>query len=777
MEVLAIDFTSVFLLLIFSTVVVFSLAGLAYVAFTFFKFRKREERSIDSVLLQVGVPRGNEIKIDAMEQLFASLYSIKKGGWKQKFSVQPAVSFEIVAKKEDIRFYVWTPRELKDLMEKLIHGAYPDAEVLEVEEHNIFFEAGKVAYKSFQISRSNFYPLKTFKELPTDPLASLTSSLAKMGEGEGAAIQILVSPADSSWQKEGRRFISDTKKQESDPEKAKFATSAKTLEAVESKIGKPGFETSVRVVVTAASSETAKMHLSNIGASFEQFAGENNSLKGRKIRSKGAFMEDFLYRYQPMFHLLGNRPSILNSEELATIFHFPNKQVTTPHIYWLYAKTAPAPAEVASEGLFLGVSNYRGIKRPVYINDDDRRRHMYIIGKTGTGKTELLKDLIMQDIRAGKGICFMDPHGDAIEDLLTMIPPERAEDVIYFDPGDSERPMGLNLLEAHTEDQRHFVATSVINMMYKLFDPYKTGIVGPRFEHAVRNAMLTAMAEDGNTFVEVMRILTDARFVQDILPKVTDPIVRRYWTDQIAQTADFHKSEVLDYIVSKFGRFVTNKMIRNIIGQSQSSFDFRRVMDEGKILFINLAKGKIGEENSNFLGLVLVPRILMAAMSRQDVPEDQRRDFFLYVDEFQNFATPDFAQILSEARKYRLNLTVANQFIGQVEEEVKNAVFGNVGSVICFRVGVTDASYLAHEFSPVFSEDDLLNIERYHVYIKTIVNNEPVPPFSMDLTKDLTKQKESMNKRVAEIIKEMSRLRYGRDLRLVEAEIVRRAKL
>ncbi|OGM57868.1 hypothetical protein A3E46_01060 [Candidatus Woesebacteria bacterium RIFCSPHIGHO2_12_FULL_46_16] len=425
----------------------------------------------------------------------------------------------------------------------------------------------------------------------------------------------------------------------------------------------------------------------------------------------------------------------------------------------------------------MGVSNYRGIKRPVYINDDDRRRHMYIIGKTGTGKTELLKDLIMQDIRAGKGICFMDPHGDAIEDLLTMIPPERAEDVIYFDPGDSERPMGLNLLEAHTEDQRHFVATSVINMMYKLFDPYKTGIVGPRFEHAVRNAMLTAMAEDGNTFVEVMRILTDARFVQDILPKVTDPIVKRYWTDQIAQTADFHKSEVLDYIVSKFGRFVTNKMIRNIIGQSQSSFDFRRVMDEGKILFINLAKGKIGEENSNFLGLVLVPRILMAAMSRQDVPEDQRRDFFLYVDEFQNFATPDFAQILSEARKYRLNLTVANQFIGQVEEEVKNAVFGNVGSVICFRVGVTDASYLAHEFSPVFSEDDLLNIERYHVYIKTIVNNEPVPPFSMDLTKDLTKQKESMNKRVAEIIKEMSRLRYGRDLRLVEAEIVRRAKL
>jgi len=765
--------TGLILLGFFSLLIAF----LGYVVFTIFRHRGREEHSLDSVLLQVAVPRGNEIKIDAMEQLFASLYSIKKGGFKQKFTAQPTVSFEIVGKKEDIRFYVWTPSKLKDLVEKQIHGAYPEAEVTEVEEYNIFSEEGKVAYKSFQLSRGNFYPVKTFKDLPTDALASLTSALAKMGEGEAAAIQILVSPADSSWQSEGRKYISDTKKQEADPEKAKFSTSAKTLEAVEAKIGKPGFETSIRIVAVAASSEAAKMNLDNIASTFEQFSSETNGLRKRKIRSRGSFMEDFLYRYQPMFHVLGSHSSILNSEELATLYHFPNKQVTTPHIFWLYSKTAPAPSEIPAQGLYLGASSYRGIKRPVYIGDDDRRRHVYIIGKTGTGKTELLKSLIMQDIKAGKGICFMDPHGDAIEDLLKLIPPERAEDIIYFNPGDTERPMGLNLLEATTEDEKHFVATSVINMMYKLFDPYKTGIVGPRFEHAVRNAMLTAMSDEGSTFVEVMRILTDANFVQELLPKVTDPIVRRYWTDQIAQTADFHKSEVLDYIVSKFGRFVTNKMIRNIIGQSKSSFSFRKVMDEGKILLINLAKGEIGEENSNFLGLVLVPRILMAAMSRQDVPEDQRRDFYLYVDEFQNFATPDFAQILSEARKYRLNLCVANQFIGQVEEEVKNAVFGNVGTIIAYRVGVTDASYLSHEFTPTFAEDDLLNIERYHVYTKTIVNNEPVPPFSMDLTRDLTKEKETQNERVSEIIKEMSRLRYGRDMRLVEAEITRRAKL
>lgn len=753
------------------------LVVLGYIVFTVFRYRGREERSIDSVLLQVAVPRDNEIKIDAMEQLFASLYSIKKGGWKQRFSTQPTVSFEIVAKQEDIRFYVWSPKKLQDLVEKQIHGAYPDAEITEVPEYNIFSDDAKVAYKSLQLKKKNYYPLKTYKDLPTDPLASVTSALAKMGEEEAAAIQILVSPAGSDWQKEGSSFISETKKQESDPEQAKYAVPAKELESVESKVAKPGFETSIRMVVVSKNEESAKAHLSNIEAAFEQFSGEYNSLGTRKIRRKGSFMKDFLYRYQPMFHLLGNRESILNAEELATIYHFPNKQVTTPHIHWLYAKTAPAPAQVPTEGLYLGMSTYRGIKRPVYIADDDRRRHMYIIGKTGTGKTELLKDLIMQDIKEGRGVCFMDPHGDAVRDILELIPPERAEDVIYFNPADTDRPMGLNLLEAKTEDQKHFAATAVINMMYKLFDPYKTGIVGPRFEHAVRNAMLTAMSDEGSTFVEVVRILTDSKYVQEILPKVEDPIVKRYWTDQIAQTADFHKSEVLDYIVSKFGRFVTNRMIRNIIGQSKSAFSFREVMDEGKILLINLAKGELGEENSNFLGLVLVPRILMSAMSRQDVPENERRDFYLYVDEFQNFATPDFAQILSEARKYRLNLTVANQFIGQVEEEVKNAVFGNVGSIVSFRIGVTDANYLSHEFSPTFDTDDLLNIERFHVYIKTTVNNEPVPPFSMDLTKDISKEEEMKDPRVAEIIKEMSRLKYGRDVRLVEAEIARRAKL
>ncbi len=776
MNVLTSLLTTIFLgLFAFMFFFLFFLAILWYVIERV-RANDREEKSLESILLEVTVPRGNEIKVDAMEQLISSFASIKKSGWKMRFKSQPTISFEILGRNEDIRFFIWVPKDLRDFIEKQINGAYSDAHVIEVPEYEIFTEEGKVAYKAFELRKENYFPIKTFKELPTDALATITSAIGKMSKGEAAAVQILVSPTQSEWQKEGRAFISNTKKQESDPTKAKFSVSAKTLEAVENKVSKPGFAVAIRIVVVSESETTANVHLSNIASSFAQYSSDVNSFTSKKIKNKGAFVENFIYRYMPS-GIFDRSVSILNSEEIATVFHFPNKLVATPHIKWLNAKTAPAPAEIPQEGLFMGYSTYRGLKRPVYISEVDRQRHTYIIGKTGTGKSKFLQSQILQDIEAGRGLCFMDPHGDAVEELLGMIPPERAEDVIYFRPSDSLRPMGLNLLEAKTEDQKHFVATSVINMMYKLFDPYKTGIVGPRFEHAVRNAILTVLADEGATFVEVMRVLTDANYVRELLPKVDDPIVRRYWTDQIAQTSDFHKSEVLDYITSKFGRFVTNKMIRNIIGQSQSSFNFREVMDQGKILFINLSKGELGEENSNFLGLVIVPRILMAAMSRSDIPEEQRRDFYLYVDEFQNFATPDFAQILSEARKYHLSLTVANQFIGQIDDEIKNAIFGNVGTLITYRVGVSDAQYLAHEFTPTFGEDDLLNIEKYNVYMKTIVQNEPVPPFSMAVPGDIMDKLKNRNLKLAEALKEMSRLKFGRDVRLVEQEITRRAKL
>lgn len=758
---------------------------LGYLLILWIKYKDREKESLHSVLLQVSVPRDNETKIDAAEQMFSSLSGLRIGGRFAFLKEQPHISFEIVGFPGDIRFYIYVSSHLRDLVEKQINGAYPDAEILVVSdtegkktglavgnEYNIFSKEGKIAFASLKLKGAEYEPIKVYKDLPVDPLLSITSVLAKMQEGEGAAMQIMFEPAAGEWKKHGRHHIATTKKSEANPETAKYSSDAKEIEAIENKLSKPGFETTIRLIVSSTSKEAAKAHLDNLISTFSQFSGVN-SFKKNKLRFKGFFLTDFIYRYMP----IRGQVSLLTSEELATIFHFPNKSVTTPNIHWITAKRAPAPPNIPDSGLYLGKSTYRGLSKPIYMSLDDRRRHMYIIGKTGTGKSEFLKDMIMQDIRGGQGIAVIDPHGDLIEDILPMVPAKRAEDVILFDPSDTARPMGFNMLDAQTEEQKHYVVSSIIGLMYKLFDPHQTGIIGPRFEHAIRNAMLTVMYEKGSTFVEVVRALTDSAFVQELLPKVQDPIVRRYWTDQIAQTSDFHKSEVLDYITSKFGRFVTNKMIRNIIGQSESAFNFRKVMDEQKILLINLSKGRIGEENSSFLGLVLVPKILVAAMSRQDMPKDQRKDFFLYVDEFQNFATPDFAQILSEARKYKLNLIVANQFIGQMEEEVKNAIFGNVGTLVSFRVGVTDANYLQHEFQPTFTESDLINIERYNTYIKTIVNGEPVPPFSMDLTRDMTAEKRLANPRVAELIKELSRLTYGRDVQVVEAEMAQRAKL
>ncbi len=761
--------------------------GLGYFLLLWFRNRKRESDSLNSTLLQVAVSRDNEVKIDAAEQLFTSLASIRKTNKMAYFGAQPHISFEIVGTPGDIRFYVNVPNKLRDFVEKQINGAYPDADIMPVSdpaakqrannilgsEYNIFSEKGKVAFASLYLKGAPYMPIKVFKDFPVDPLASITSILAKMSEGEGAAIQILIRPADPKWRSIGKSYISKTKKGEANPETAKYSTDAKEMEGVENKTNKAGFDCTVRLVVSSSSHEAAEAHLSNMVQAYSQYNGANSFKKNKHRFFKGSFITDFIYRYFPLF----GHTSLLNSEELATLFHFPNKSITTPGIYWVTSKRSPAPANIPTDGLYLGKSTYRGISRPIHISDDDRRRHMYIIGKTGTGKSEFLKQMIMQDIKNGKGLAVIDPHGDLVEDVLQMMPPERAEDVILFDPADTSRPMSLNMLEAETEEQKHYVVSSLIGLMYKLFDPNKTGIIGPRFEHAIRNAMLTVMYAKGSTLIELVRALTDQAFVQEILPLVDDPIIRRYWTDQIAQTSDFHKSEVLDYIVSKFGRFVTNKMIRNIIGQSDSSFNFRKVMDEGKIILVNLSKGKIGEENSSFLGLVLVPKILTAAMSRQNIPQSERRDFYLYVDEFQNFATPDFAQILSEARKYRLNLIVANQFIGQMDEEVKNAIFGNVGTIASFRVGVTDANYIQHEFQPTFSEADLINVDRFNCYMKTLVNGEPAPPFSLDTTKNIEEEKKLMNPRVAELVKELSKLKYGRDVHLVEAEITQRAKL
>ena len=763
-------FSQLALLLFVGTI----LAVFGYMIFQWFKHRKREAYALNFVTLMIRLPKDNEIKIDAAEQMFSGLYSVKRRGILAWMKPEHSFAFEIVALKEEIAIYVSCPAALRDLVEKQIHGAYPNADIKEVEEVNIFSEKGKVDFAAICFEKSNYFPIKTYKDLPTDGLSLITSALSKMGDGEGAIIQILLTPESKSWQQKGRGFVQSEKKREADPDKATYGHDPKEMEAINSKVEKPGFRVAIRVVVSSPNETTAESHVNNIVGAFSQFSSAYNSFKRGRVFLKHLFMIDFIYRYLPLFK---RNTIILNTEEIATVFHLPNKTVETHHIKWLNAKNAPAPNSIPTTGLYLGASHYRGDVRKVHIGHEDRRRHMYIVGKTGTGKSEFLKEMILQDIEQGKGVCAIDPHGEFVEDILQLMPPERADDVIYFNPSDLDRPMGMNMMEADSEEQRHFVVGSIIGLMYKLYDPHRTGIIGPRFEHAIRNAMLTIMYKPGSTFIELVRCLTDQKYVQELLPIVKDPVVRRYWTDQIAQTSDFHKSEVLDYIVSKFGRFVTNKTMRNIIGQPTSAFNFREAMDQNKIILCNLSKGILGEEDAKFLGLILVPKVLTAAMSRQDMAMDKRNDFYLYVDEFQNYATEDFAVILSEARKYRLNLIVANQFVAQIDEDVKNAVFGNVGTMVSFRVGVPDANFLQHEFAPIFNEIDLTNIEKYHVYMKTIVNNEPVPPFSMSLAKDMDKVKARMNPKQAEMIKQLSRLKYGKDKDEVEREIQSRSNL
>lgn len=770
------------LLFFLGVVILFVLVYFIYLLFKQFqravKNNSLEKKSLDNVLYEIQVPRNNEIEIQAADQLFSSLTGIqgKDGKFKSMFGAKDSVSFEVVAFPQLIKFYVSAPKKLSQMVEKQINAVYSEAEIMLVPEYNIFPEKARVAYTSLVLDKDNYKGVRTYEELPNDAISSITSAMSKVGKGEAMALQVIVTPAGSEWRNAGKGFVGKVRENNSDPEKKKMDVDDDVLASIEKKCEKPGFRTDIRLVSVAENDSEAITNLGSLLSVFDQFNKEgSNRLKKKGSSNKRQFIKDFIYR-------IPRESSILNTAELATIYHFPNQNVKTPHINWLLSKKAPASSKVPERkdpmSIWLGVNQYRDMSKNVYLKLDDRRRHFYYVGKTGAGKSYFLQQMVLQDILQGAGVAFLDPHGDAVEWVLDRIPPERAEDVVYFNPADTERPMGLNIIEYHSENDKHLVTNAFINLLYKMFDPNKQGIVGPRLEQSVRAAMLTAMAIPGSTLIEVMRIITDDKFMKTFLPKLDDEMVKRFWTDQMAQTSDFHKSEILGYIVSKFDRFVVNKMMRNILGQSYSGFNMRQIMDEGKILLVNLSKGLVGEENSQFLGLLLIPKILSAAMARADMSIESRRDFFLYVDEFQNFATEDFAQILSEARKYRLNLTVANQYIAQLDEKIRDAVFGNVGTMASFKVGIDDAAYLQNWFSPIFDQDDLINLENIDTYIKLLVDGEYPAPFSMNThLKHAPFDWKTTNSEMGQLVKELSRLRYGRDRSLVEAEISKRAAL
>jgi len=722
-------------------------------------------------------------------------------GFKSRIYGQRHISFEIIVHESLVHYYAIVPAVLTDVVRQAIAAAYPSARLEEVEEHNIFNQAGKISGTiggEFTLKKSYVYPIATYQESKRDAARALLNALSTATRDDGVAIQIMMRPATESWAKNSIYTANKIKKDKGvkssglgdifkpknlmealwkPPEAKDVKSEDKQLssleqglvEAIEEKTRHPGYEVLIRVVVSSNVAAKSQALLKNIIASFSLFdSPTNNGFKFSISKDIEELVTAYIFRFFPQ----SVTQNILNSVELATLFHLPNQNsIPTSQVQRQMAKQVDGPVEVMDEGFLLGYNEFRGIKKQIRLSTNDRRRHTYFVGQTGTGKSVLLENLAYQDMMDGRGFAFIDPHGDSAEKILGMVPKERVEDVIYFSPGDMENPIGLNLFEFDTQDQRDFLIQEAIAMLYRLYDPGHTGIIGPRYEHWFRNAALTIMSDpNGSTFIDVPQVFNDQSFTDEKLKYVTDRTVLDFWNKEMAQTSEANKSEVLGWFVSKFGAFLSNEMMRNVLGQTKSGFNMREIMDNKKILIVNLSKGLTGELNSQLLGMIFIMKFQAAAMGRSNMPEDEREDFALYVDEFQNFATDSFATILSEARKYRLNLVLANQFMTQLTDNIREAVIGNVGTIISGRVGITDAEILQKKFAPTFDAEDLTKLPNYQTISSVMINGVPSAAFSMSLVPPMGKS----NPQLQDALKKLSAAKYGRPRAQVEKEIFAR---
>lgn len=776
--------------------------------------QKNFERGLKMVPLLIHLPpqsedtetAGRDVRdlldenISRAQVVYNIIASTLQKGFKSRFYGQRHFAFEIVGTRGFVHFYAAVPIALVDVVKQAVVSAYPSARLEEVAEHNIFSPVGKISGTiggELTLKEHFAYPIATYQDLKRDAMQSVLNALFSLDKEDGAGIQILMRPADSSWRKKasavaGKKrkgkekkggmalarqiFSALTKPPETKGEGSKDKPELSSLEqsildAIDDKTRHPGYEVLIRVVASSNIAQRAQAILNNIVASFALFDAQGkNGFKYSPNKDIESFVTAYILRFFPP----ESNQSILNSVELATIFHFPDQRsIPTTQLERQASKQVDGPRNIPEDGILLGYNIFRGVKKPIRLSENDRRRHVYVVGQTGTGKSTFLENMALQDMLSGKGFAFIDPHGDAAERLLAMVPKERTEDVVYFSPADMDYPLGLNLFEFDTPDQRDFLIQEAINMLYKLYDPQHQGIIGPRYEHWFRHAAITVMSNpEGGTFIDIPKVFTDKQYERRLKTHVTDPTTLDFWNKEMAQTSDYHKSEVLGWFVSKFGAFLSNEMMRNIIGQSKSAFNLREIMDKGKILLVNLSKGRSGELNSKLLGMIFVMKFQAAAMSRASVPNEERPDFSLYVDEFQNFSTDSFADILSEARKYGLNLIVANQFTTQLTDEIRDAVFGNVGSIVSFRVGTNDAEFLAKQFAPVFDMDDLQRLPNYNTVTRMLIGGVPAQPFSMSIMPPLG----TPNKQLGIALKQLSAAKFGRPKAIVSKEIFERLK-
>ena len=783
---------------------IFSLGFLAFIFVLKNKFSNEEKEEVfedvrDPVMMQVLVPRENDKTPLAAEQMFASLHGLLGDS---KVGVD-AISFEIVSTGESgIRFFVVSPKQLAKFVEGQVYAQYPNADIKYVQDYTLenagngsFITTGEVEF-----IKDYIFPIKTFRDFEVDPLAAITGAISDLKLNESAWIQLIIRPVANYWQEESKKYITAIKdgvdlnenfgkklaklfdaigktlttSAEDGPAKKEIVKLApgqeEELARIEEKMLKVGFEFVIRIITKAESKERSEQILRDSVASFKQFTTAHLNSFSYSLEEKRAkeIYSEYLSR-----KLTEDVIDIMNIEEIASVYHMPNISVETPNIAWSRSKKLEPPMNLPIESDY-GVSvfadtDYREHRINFGLKPEDRRRHFYLLGKTGVGKSTLFKNMFIADILRGEGACFVDPHGEAVEELLDFIPPERIDDVVYFDPTDINHPVGFNLLELEDKSQRDLIADGVVEVFKKQFgDSW-----GPRLQYILTNTVSTLLEAQNTTLLSVIRMLTDNNYRKFILKQVNDPILLKFWEEEFAQMSSNTRlvTEAVAPIQNKVGRFISSAVIRNIIGQVKSTIDLREIMDNKKILLVNLAQGKLGEETASLLGGMIITRLQSTAMERTDLPFDEREDFYLFVDEFQNFATESFAKILSEARKYKLDLTMTNQYIDQLPLTVRQAIFGNVGTLGSYVVSQSDAAILEKEFAPDVSADDLVSLDSHAMYIKLCIDGMTSVPFS---AKSLPPRYTPYG--LKDRVIEASREKYSVDRMVIEDKIMRWSK-
>ncbi len=780
----------------------------AYFAWQIWQNKRRVAfvQSSEQTILHIIVPKDNEKKELSAEQMFASLHNILKpqSQLTGEGSLQDHISFEIAAEKNLINFYVWLPVQLKDYVQSQIYAQYPTVQIQEMDQDYAKSELeereGFVA--EITLTKDEIFPIRTFPTFEVDPLAGITTALSTLEDNEEIWLQILIRPIDDSWHARSHSYIENSKtggksspfdnwqqrlllmpfilvgmlfkaavvgpgkpEDKKKEEKKELPTGQTTINtAIETKAQKLGYTVKIRTAYIGKDGNVAKQRLQALVGGFKQFNTINlNGFTGRGVDNKPDRLDEYRAR------LFDDSGFILNIEELASLWHLPHISVETPNIAWTSTKVGEPPTNLPTQSntatdeiSLIGGTTFRQGDVKFGLKREDRKRHLYIIGKSGVGKTYLLQLLTLSDIYHNHGFAVVDPHGDYAQDVMRYIPENRIDDVVYFNPADLDFPISFNPMENTDPNMRASIASEIVGVLKKMFaDSW-----GPRLEHILRFTLLALLEAPDATMLGITRMLTDKGYRKQVVNSVTDPVVKAFWVNEFASWNDKFASEAVAPVLNKVGAFTANPLIRNVLGQTKSSFDIRQIMDQGKILIVDLSRGRLGEDNASILGALVITKIQLAAMSRANIALDERRPFYLYVDEFQNFATESFAVILSEARKYGLYLTVANQYVGQMPEDVREAVFGNVGSMISFRIGASDATFLEKYFTPVFDANDLVNLNIQNIYVSMSIDGQTSLPFSAKTLQ----VPEPHNDLTAQII-EISRSRYSRSKAEVEAEI------